>query len=372
MRIGVTGGDGFIGWHLRCRCLVTGEIEFVPLSRDVTTDLGHLAASLRALDAVVHLAGVNRGDDGEVEHGNVTAAETLVTGLVAAEFRGPVIYASSIHAGHDNPYGRGKAAAGRVLQSWSDQSGARLATLVVPHVFGEHGRPHYNSAVATFAYSIAQGKTCDVNHDGGLELIHVGEVCDAIILGLKSGSGEQRLGGQAISVGEVFNRLADQWAAYSRDELPELEDKLALNLFNTLRSYAYPDFYPRRIELRSDPRGSLAEVVKCHSGGQMFFSTTRPGVIRGNHFHVNKVERFCVVRGRARIEIRRLFSGEIKSFDVAGDTPAYVDMPVLHTHNIRNVGDGELLTLFWSNEIFDPAAPDTCAHPVRLAGEGSL
>src|SRR5258708_38332519 len=117
MRIGVTGGDGLIGWQLRCRCLVTGEIEFVPLSRDVTKDLGQLAASLREVDAVVHLAGVNRGDDGEVEHGNVTAAETLVAGLVAAEFRGPVIYASSIHAGHDNPYGRGKAAAGRVLQS---------------------------------------------------------------------------------------------------------------------------------------------------------------------------------------------------------------------------------------------------------------
>lgn len=371
MRVGVTGSDGFIGWHLRCRCLVTGEIEFVPLSRDATADPGHLAASLAEVDAVVHLAGVNRGDDAEVEHGNVTAAEALVAGLVAAEFRGPVIYTSSIHAGLDNPYGRGKTAAGRVLQTWSDQSGARLATLIVPHVFGEHGRPHYNSAVATFAYSVARGKTCEVNRDGRLELIHVGEVCDAIILGLKRGSGERRLGGHAMSVGEVFDRLADQWADYSRDEIPELQDKLALNLFNTLRSYAYPDFYPRRVELRSDPRGSLAEVVKCHSGGQIFFSTTRPGVTRGNHFHVNKVERFCVVRGQARIEIRKLFSREIHGFDVAGNTPAYVDIPVLHTHNIRNVGDGELLTLFWSNEIFDPAAPDTCAHPVRLAEEGA-
>ncbi len=127
MRIGVTGGDGFIGWHLRCRCLVTGEIEFVPLSRDVTTDLGHLAASLRALDAVVHLAGVNRGDDGEVEHGNVTAAETLVTGLVAAEFRGPVIYASSIHAGHDNPYLASTAGLTTIPQSRPSRTALRRA-----------------------------------------------------------------------------------------------------------------------------------------------------------------------------------------------------------------------------------------------------
>lgn len=371
MRVGVTGSEGFIGWHLRCRCLASAEIEVVCLTRHVTADATCLAGFLRDVDAVVHLAGVNRGDDREVEHGNITAVEALVAGLVAAGFRGPVVYVSSIHADRDSSYGRGKAAAGRILRSWSDQSGARLATLIVPHVFGEHGRPYYNSAVATFADSIVHSKVCDVNRGGRLELIHVGEVCSAIFAALRGGTGERRLAGQAMSVGEVFDHLVAQWTAYGRDELPDLKGKLALHLFNTLRSYAYPGIYPRRIKLRSDARGGLAEVVKSSSGGQMFFSTTQPGAIRGNHFHVNKIERFCVVRGRARIEVRRIFSDEIHSFDVTGDVPAYVDMPVLHTHNIRNVGDGELLTLFWSNEIFDPAAPDTYAHPVRPAEGGS-
>jgi len=44
-----------------------------------------------------------------------------------------------------------------------------------------------------------------------------------------------------------------------------------------------------------------------------------------------------------------------------------VDMPTLHTHNITNVGDTPLLTLFWTHDLFDPDAPDTYADPVSEA-----
>jgi len=39
--------------------------------------------------------------------------------------------------------------------------------------------------------------------------------------------------------------------------------------------------------------------------GQRRLSTTRPGVTRGDHFHLSKVERFLVVGGEAVIRIRR-------------------------------------------------------------------
>jgi len=50
---------------------------------------------------------------------------------------------------------------------------------------------------------------------------------------------------------------------------------------------------------------------------------------------------------------------KVSTFDVSGETPMFVDMPTLATHNITNTGDDELLTLFWINEIFDPTDPDT-------------
>ena len=82
-------------------------------------------------------------------------------------------------------------------------------------------------------------------------------------------------------------------------------------------------------------------------------------MVRGNHFHRRKFERFAVVSGEAIIRLRRLFTSEILEFPVTGERPTWVDMPTFYTHSIENVGKGSLLTLFWSDEIFDPENPDT-------------
>ena len=107
------------------------------------------------------------------------------------------------------------------------------------------------------------------------------------------------------------------------------------------------------------------EAVKAHGGaGQTFFSTTRPGVTRGQHFHLAKVERFVVVRGEAEIALRRVLHDDVVRFRVSGRDPVVVDMPTMWAHSITNVGSDELLTLFWANEVFDPARPDTYAETV--------
>ena len=46
-------------------------------------------------------------------------------------------------------------------------------------------------------------------------------------------------------------------------------------------------------------------------------------------------------------------------FFLDGKTPSYVDMPIWYTHNITNVGDEELFTIFWINEEYDSQDPDT-------------
>ena len=48
------------------------------------------------------------------------------------------------------------------------------------------------------------------------------------------------------------------------------------------------------------------------------------------------------------------------------DRPVIVDMPTMWAHNITNVGDTDLMTLFWANEVFDPEDPDTYRESVRL------
>ena len=109
----------------------------------------------------------------------------------------------------------------------------------------------------------------------------------------------------------------------------------------------------------TDERGSFVETVKLHSGGQVSFSTTKPGITRGNHFHTRKAERFAVIKGKALIQLRRVGTDKVLNFELDGSEPAYVDMPVWYTHNITNIGDEDLYTVFWISELYDPSDPDT-------------
>ena len=198
-----------------------------------------------------------------------------------------------------------------------------------------------------------------------LELLHAQDVSDRILEIIRSPVADDiRIEGTQMRVSEMLALLAEMMRLYQNAVIPSLGDSIHLSLFNTLRSYLYPNFYPVKPELHEDSRGSLFEAVKTVQGGQAFMSSTKPGVTRGNHFHFRKFERFLVVEGDALISIRRLFGNETVEFTVSGDTPSYVDIPTLHTHAIKNTGTSELKTLFWAHEIFDPGRPDTHAVDV--------
>jgi UDP-2-acetamido-2,6-beta-L-arabino-hexul-4-ose reductase len=117
--------------------------------------------------------------------------------------------------------------------------------------------------------------------------------------------------------------------------------------------------FPFPLKLNTDERGSFVETIKLNSGGQVSFSTTAPGITRGNHFHTRKAERFAVIKGKAKIELRRIGTDKVLSFEMDGSQPSFVDMPVWYTHNITNIGKEELYTIFWINEHFNPDDADT-------------
>lgn len=363
MKVGITGGNGFIGWHLRCYLKTRGDVGEVRIAdRETFAAPDRLRTFVDGLDLVVHLAGVNRAPDQVLYDGNVDLAEALVRAFETCGVIPCVIYASSIQALEPRTaYGRGKADAAERLAAWAGRSGGRLIDLVVPHVFGEHGRPNYNSAVATFCHQVARGQPPSVTGDGLLTLVHVQDLVERMIdLYLGPASGRVAVEGRPVRVGEVAARLQAMRAEYlEQGVIPDLADPFDRALFNSLRGALPAEQRLFAAALRTDPRGWLVETVKTRSGGQCFVSATRPGVTRGNHYHRRKVERFFVLQGRARICLRRLFTDEILTYDLDGSAPACVDMPTLHTHNITNIGDGELLTLFWADEVFDSANPDT-------------
>lgn len=132
-----------------------------------------------------------------------------------------------------------------------------------------------------------------------------------------------------------------------------------LNLFNTFTSFIPKDYFPRKYTKHTDPRGSFVEIIRTDVAGQSSYSTTVPGITRGNHYHTRKIERFAVISGTASIKLRKIDSDEVIEYIINGDEPAYVDMPIWYTHNITNIGDKELITLFWINEPYNPDDADT-------------
>ncbi|KPK45285.1 MAG: hypothetical protein AMJ65_00385, partial [Phycisphaerae bacterium SG8_4] len=163
-----------------------------------------------------------------------------------------------------------------------------------------------------------------------------------------------------VMVSEILaklNRFKDMY--YDKSIVPDLEAGFEQHLYNTFLTYMENSDYQRFPMVHSDDRGSLFEVVKQEDGAQVFFSTTKPGITRGNHYHTRKMEKFCVVKGQAIIRLRRIGTDQVIEYNVSGSKPASIEMPIFYTHSIENVGTEELLTLFWTNELFDNDDPDT-------------
>lgn len=366
--IAISGASGFLGWHLRCKLKSSGSSDARDLSESAFESAESLAVALGDVGTVFHLAGMNRGPEAEVYDTNIWLAQRLMDAMDRQGIAPTILFANSTHSMGDSVFGRSKREASRLLVDWARARGARYVDVILPHLFGEGGRPFYNSAFATFCHQLAKGEDPQILQDGQVELLHAQRAAARFLALAQDGvtEGVVRLEGAPMRVSEALGRLRMIHETYRAGIIPDLSDPFALECFNTYRSYLYPDHYPMRLQLRTDARGGLFEAVKSRHGGQAFLSTTHPGVTRGRHYHRHKVERFLVVDGEAEIRIRRLFDGEVRIFRVSGAEPCFVDMPTFHTHEITNVGTRDLLTLFWSHEIFDPEAPDTYLEPVIL------
>nr|WP_313314767.1 NAD-dependent epimerase/dehydratase family protein [Dietzia maris] len=368
MKIVVTGANGFLGWHTRLRLAAENEHEVRVVTR---RNWSELSAAVADADAIIHIAGVNRaGNDYAVEQGNIKIGTDLAEAITACSRPVRVSMAGTIQVERDNAYGRGKRAAQARIAEATFAVGGSFVEVRLPNLFGEHGVPNYNSFVATFINSVINGVTPPVN-DNAVELLHAQDAAQALIHALDSSDQVIRPSGTPTRVVEVWNLLQEFHRCYMpTGEIPSLNSKFRIDLFNAYRAGLFPDYYPIALTPHSDRRGSFIETVRCRGGeGQSSISTTHPGITRGEHYHLQKIERFAVIQGEARISLRKMFDNKVLDFYVTGENPVAIDMPVGWVHNITNTGDSLLFTQFWSHELFRPQSADTYPEVVRFVSE---
>ncbi len=370
MKILITGARGFIGRNLTFQLKQNVANQVWLFDQDNTA--AELESWLAEADFIFHLAGVNRSQElGEFQTGNVDFTTQVCERLLTLGRAVPFVLSSSIQAELENPYGVSKREAENVVRRYAQQSGARVVVYRLTNVFGKWCRPNYNSVVATFCYNIARDLPITISDRAReVDLIHIDDVTAAFI-------GEL---GRAVEPGEVvyrkagpvyrvsLGRLAELLYAFRQSrqtlQVPDFSDSFNHKLYGTFLAYLEPDDFAYRLEQRCDSRGCLAEFVKSELFGQIFVSRTLPGITRGNHYHHIKTEKFLVLEGEAVVRFRPIQGSGVIEYPVRGDEFKVVDIPPGYTHSIENVGTGELVTLFWASEIFDPGRSDTIYEEV--------
>lgn len=364
MKILITGSNGFIAKNLIMELKNRKYGELLLCNRDTSSE--KLEQYIEECDVLIHLAGVNRPlDEAEYYTGNVGFTKDIVKLLKNKHKKLPVIYSSTVIDTRHKAYGVSKREAEKILQEFAQNSGSLLSIFRLPNVFGKWCRPNYNSVVATFCYNISHDLKIRINDpDARIKLVYIDDVVDRMISCIdRKEEGQEKYPEieevYQVTVGGLAEMILSFKEKRNRLEIPYVGSLLEKKLYSTYLSYLEPKDYRYELKMNKDRRGSFTEFIHSKDFGQFSVNIAKPGIVKGNHWHHTKVEKFLVVRGTARIKLRHMITGQGAEFITSGEKLEVVDIPVGYTHNIENIGTEELVTVMWANETFDPDRPDT-------------
>jgi UDP-2-acetamido-2,6-beta-L-arabino-hexul-4-ose reductase len=323
-----------------------------------------LEVYVKEADFIFHLAGVNRPENiNEFYKGNSYLTKIIVDILVRTGSSTTLVLSSSAQSALDNDYGKSKLEAENMILEYSEKTQADVYIYRLPNVFGKWSKPNYNSVISTWCHNIANDVEIQVkNRDIKLSLVYVDDVVESFVKKLKNKSNDRYVEIDTVykkTLGEI-GELIYQFKENRRTLLiPNVASGFERALYSTYLSYLSVDNFSYILKGQQDNRGTFYEILKTLDSGQFSLSTTAPGIIRGNHYHHTKNEKFLVVKGKAVIEFRHIITNETINYNVSDRKMEVVEMIPGYTHNIKNIGVDEMVLFIWANENFDQDNPDT-------------
>lgn len=376
MKILVTGSKGFVGKNLieTLKTIKDGKyktdfldnkIDIYEYDRDCTSD--ELKAFTKDCDFVVHLAGINRPKDiSEFYIGNRGSLEQLCEFLKENKNHCPILVSSSIQVGRDNDYAKSKKEGEDYIIEFGKNFGNPIYIYRFANLFGKWCKPNYNSVIATWCYNITHHLEIQISDEKiELPLCYIDDVIEEIIRCIE-GQPTMKVN-DYYTVQPIYNmtlgRIRDLLYSFKNSRtslsISNQNDAFIKKLYATYISYLPEKEFSYPLKMNIDSRGSFTEFIKTEEHGQVSINISKPGVIKGQHWHHTKNEKFLVVSGQGTIQFRKIGDNEIFEYKVSGDKLEVIDIPTGYTHNIINTGDTDLVTVMWANEMFDPSKPDT-------------
>lgn len=361
----VTGAKGFIGKNLVLE--LKNRKNFEVFECDLDTSADQLKEYARECEFVFHLAGINRPKNAEeFMSGNYGFTTELLGLLAQSGNKAPVLMSSSIQATLDNDYGRSKKAGEDYVIDYGRRNGVDTYIFRLPNVYGKWCRPNYNSAIATFCHNISRGLEITVNNrETILTVVYIDDVVNAFINAVDKNVQRDENGycivpvEDKITLGEIVDTLYSFKQSRQTLSVTDMNRGVIKKLYSTYLSYLPETDFAYDLKMNTDSRGSFTEFIRTNGQGQVSVNISKPHIVKGNHWHHTKNEKFLVVKGEGVIRFRKVGCNEIIEYRVNGDKLTVVDIPCGYTHNIENVGEDDMVTIMWANEPFDKNNPDT-------------
>ena len=364
MKILVTGAKGFVAKNLISELINKGYTEIYQYTKENSD--ADLMNYTKDCDIVFHLAGVNRPQNPEeFMEGNYGFTDKLLKKLEENKNKCPILITSSIQAELDNDYGKSKKAGEELVFEYGKRNESKTYVYRLPNVFGKWCRPNYNSVIATFCHNIANNLEITVNDEQKeLTLVYIDDVVKEFIRCLEDNPNKTNEYCEipvihTKKLGEIANLIKSFKDSRNNLLIPNMEDEFTKKLYSTYLSYLDETNFSYPVKMNVDDRGSFTELFKSVDRGQVSVNIAKPGITKGNHWHHTKNEKFVVVSGEGLIQFRKLNEEKIIEYKVSGEKIEVIDIPVGYTHNIKNIGTTDLITVMWCNELFDKENPDT-------------
>lgn len=371
MKILVTGANGFIGKNLCIELMNKGHIV---LSYDIDKTDKDLVNYIQVADFIIHLAGVNRPlNADEFYDGNTNFTKALVDMIKKSGRTIPLLFSSTTQAELDNDYGVSKRMAEDYLFSFMEETGNPVIIYRLTNVFGKWCKPNYNSVVATFCHNVANDLPIQIRDENfEVRLVYIDDVVKQFIKRLNEPLRERKrvieevYPIEVISLGGLAKKIRDFNKIRETFYTPKFDSDFDRKLYATFLSYYSAGNFAYDLKMNSDERGSFTEILKTLNDGQVSVNISKPGIIKGNHYHHTKNEKFVVVSGECEIKFRKIGAKEVFAYKVNGEKIQAVDIPPGYTHSIKNIGTTDSFTIMWASEIFDKDNPDTYFEEVDI------
>lgn len=121
-------------------------------------------------------------------------------------------------------------------------------------------------------------------------------------------------------------------------------------------------------ELLASERGVSYELVRKigmrNSIKEIMIITSKPGTMRGNHYHKKKNEWLGVISGEAKVVFVDNRTGERREIEVSGSKPTMVHIPTEVTHTIVNTGSEDIVILEISDHVYMDDDTDTFSNKI--------